>query len=83
MGISLCLISASLCPISLFSFKFILIVHIHPEFYENVNTNASESLQTSYDHYKYLANNKNDFRLVTNMLRMEKKYVANMLSLRI
>ena len=36
-GISLCLISASLCPISLFSFKFVLIVHICPEFYENVS----------------------------------------------
>ena len=36
----------------------------------NVNTNASESLQTSYDHYKCLANNKNGLRLVTNMLRM-------------
>ena len=41
----------------------------------NVNTNASESLQTSYDHYKCLANNKNGLRLVTNILRM----VTNML----
>ena len=46
----------------IFSFKFVLIVHIRPEFYENVNTNASESLQTSYDHYKCLANNKNSLR---------------------
>ena len=68
-------ISASLCPMSLFFFKFVLIVHIRPECYENVNTNASESLQTSYDHYKYLASNKNGLRLVTNMLRM----VTNML----
>ena len=53
---------------SLFSFKCVLIVHIRPEFYENVNTSASETLQTSYDHYKCLANDKNDLRLVTNML---------------
>ena len=33
----------------------------HPAFYGNVNTNASESLQMSYDHYKGLANNKNGF----------------------
>ena len=70
VGISLCLISASRCPMSLFSFKHVLIVHIRHEFYENVNTNASTSLQTSYDHYKCIANNKNDLRLVTNMMRM-------------
>ena len=64
---TLCLISASLCPISLFSFKFALILHIRPEVYENANTNASESLQMPYDHYKCLANNKNGLRLVTNM----------------
>ena len=33
--------------------------HICPTFYRNVNTNASESLQMSYNHYKCLANNKN------------------------
>ena len=38
-------------------------------------TNASESLHTSYDYYKCLANNKNGLRLVTNMLRL----VTNML----
>ena len=68
---------------SLLPFKFVFIVHIRPEFYENVNTNASESLQTSYELYKYLANNKNGLRLVTNMLPNGYKYVANMLSLRI
>ena len=57
-GISICLISASLCPMSLFPFKVVLIVHIRPEFNGNVNTNASESLQTSYDNYKCLVNNK-------------------------
>ena len=74
-GVSLCLKSTSLCPISLFSFKFVLIVHIRPAFYRNVNTNASGSLQTSYDYYKCLANNKNGLTLVTNMLQM----VTNML----
>ena len=63
--------SDSLCPMSLFSIKFVLIVHIRPAFYGNVNTNDSESLQMSYDHYKCLANNKDGFRLVTNILRMD------------
>ena len=67
---SLCLISVSLCPISLFSIKFVLFVHIRPAFYGNVNTNSSESLQMSYDHCKCLANNKNGLRLVTNRVRM-------------
>ena len=40
-----------LYQISLFSFKF----HIRPAFCGNVNTNARESLQTSYDHYKCIA----------------------------
>ena len=74
-GVSFCLISASLCPMNLFSNKFEPIVHICPAFYGNDNTNASESLQMSYDHYKCLANNKNGWRLVTNMLRI----VTNML----
>ena len=56
--------------IQLFSFKFVLIVHICPAFNGNVNKNASESLQTSYDHYKCLTYKKNDLQLVTNMLRM-------------
>ena len=55
---------------SLFSIEFVHIAHICPAFYGNVNKNASESLQMSYDHYKCLANNKNGLRLVTNMLRM-------------
>ena len=54
----------------LFSFKFVLIIHIRPEFYKNVKTIANESLQMSYDHYKCLANNKNGLRLVKNMLQM-------------
>ena len=74
-GVSLWLISARPCQISLFSFKFGLIVHIRLAFYGNVNTNASESLQTSSDHlqtsndhYKCLAINKTGLRLLTNML---------------
>ena len=47
-SVSLCLLSASLCPINLFSFKFVLIVHICPAFYGNVNTTASESIQMFY-----------------------------------
>ena len=62
---------------SLFSIKSVLIVHIRPAFYGNVNMNASESLQMAYDHYKCIANNKNGLRLVTNMLRM----VTNMLQI--
>ena len=48
---------------------------IHSAFYGNVNKNTSEYLQTSYDHYKCLANNKNGLQIVINMLRM----VTNML----
>ena len=65
-GVSLCLISARPCTISLFSFEFGLIFHICPAFCGNVNMNADESLQISYihlqtfyDHYKCLAINKN------------------------
>ena len=65
---------------SLFSIKFVLIVHIRPAFYGNVNTNASESLQMSYDHYKCLANNKNGLRLVEKYVPNGYKYVASMLS---
>ena len=72
-----CLISARPCPINLFSFKFGLIFHIRSEFWGNVNTNVGESLQksynhlqTSYDHYKCLAINKNGLRLLMNMLRI-------------
>ena len=67
-GVSLCLISASLCPMSLCFIKFVLIIHMRPSFYGNVITNASESLQMSYDYYKCLANNKNGLRFVTKML---------------
>ena len=75
-GVSLCLISARPCPISLFSFKFGRIFHIFPAFCGNVNMNSGESLQTSYDHlqtsygnYKCLAINRNGLLLLTNMLR--------------
>ena len=62
---SLSYICQPLLPRSLFSIKCVLIVHIRPAFHGNVNTNASESLQMSYDHYKCLANNNNGLRLVT------------------
>ena len=39
-------------------------------YYENINTNASESLQTSYFHYKCVAIDKNGLRLLPNMLRI-------------
>ena len=61
--VSLCLISASLCPMSLFSIKFVHIVNIRPASDGNVNTNPSDSFQMSYDHYKCLANNTNGLRL--------------------
>ena len=51
-----------------------------PAFYENVKLNARESLQTSYDHYKCLANKKKGLQFVTNMLQMVTNNVANMLS---
>ena len=61
----------------IFSFKFGLICHICPACCGNVNTNAGESLQTSYDHlqtsydhYKCLAINENGLRLLTNMSRI-------------
>ena len=60
-----------------FPFKFVLIVHIHPAFYRNVNMNVSEHLQTCNDNYKCLANNKNGLQLVKNMLQM----VTNMLGI--
>ena len=73
-GVSLRLLSASPCPISLLSFKFGVIVHIRPAFCGNVNTNAGEYFQTVYDHlltsndhFKCIAITKNGLRLLTNM----------------
>ena len=65
-AVSLFLIFASTCSISLFSFNFFLIVRFHPLFY----TNASESLQTSYDYYKCVVINKNGLQLLKNMLQI-------------
>ena len=62
---------ATLFPISLFPIILILIVRILSLYYENINTNASESLQTSYDHYKCVA-------IGQNGLRTASEYVANM-----
>ena len=69
-GVSLCLLFARLCPISLFPIIMLLIVRILSIYYENINTNASESLQTSYDHNKCVAIDKNGLRLLPNMLRI-------------
>ena len=61
--------------------EFRQIFHIRTAFCGNVNTNAGESLktsydplQTSYDRYKSLAINKNGLRLLTNMLRIYISY---------
>ena len=44
--------------LSAYFLAFLLTVHIRPAFYGNVNTNSSQSVQTSYDHFKCLANNQ-------------------------
>ena len=62
---------ARLFPISLFPIILILIVRILSLYYENINTNASESLQTSYDHYNCVA-------IGQNGLRTASEFVANM-----
>ena len=41
-----------------------------------VKTNASKSLQMSYDHYKCLAINKNGLRLLTKMLRKHRHMLS-------
>ena len=41
-----------------------------PEFYENVKTNASESLQTSYDSYKRLTNALPTIRMACDWLQI-------------
>ena len=57
--------------ISLFPIMLILTVRILTLSYENINKNASESLQTPYDHYKCVAVDQ-------NCLRTASKYVVNM-----
>ena len=68
---SFCFLFARLCPISLFLIILILIVCILSLYNVNINTHASESLQTSYDHYKCVAIDQNG-------LRTASKYVSNM-----
>ena len=70
-GRSFCFLFARLCPIRLVPIILILIVRILSLSYENINTNASESLQTSYDQYKCVAIDQNG-------LRISSEYVANM-----
>ena len=56
---------------TLFPIILMLIVRIILLYYENINMNASESLQTSYDHYKCVPIDQNGLRTVS-------EYVANM-----
>ena len=70
-GLSFCFLFTRLFPISLFPIILILIVHILSLYYENIKTNASESLQSSYDHYKCVAIDQNG-------LRTASEYVSNM-----
>ena len=70
VGVSLCPLLSRLCPVSLFLILMLFIVRILSLYYENINTNASESLQTSYGHYKCVAIDKNVVRLLPNMLRI-------------
>ena len=74
-GLSFCFLFARLFPISLFPIILILIVRTPSLYYmyENINTNASESLQTfyRYDHYKCVAPLiRMACELLPNMLRM-------------
>ena len=55
-------LSTRLCPISLFPIILTLFVHILSLYYGNINTDAIESLQTSYDHYKCVAVDQNGLR---------------------
>ena len=71
MGVSLCFLSAKPCPISLFTFKFVLIVHIRPAFYGNVNKNRSESVQMCYDHYNAMLTIRMAYEYVAYMLFMD------------
>ena len=60
--LSFCFLFARLFPISLFPIILILTVRILSLYYENINTNASESLQTSHVHYKCVAIDQNGLR---------------------
>ena len=68
-SVSIYLLFACLCPINFFSFKSSLIVHICPVFYENVNANASRSLQMFSDH---LQMHCHQLELLTNILEQYK-----------
>ena len=60
--LSVCFLFARLYPISLFPIILIRIVRIISLYFENINKNASLSLQTSYDHYKSDAIDQNGLR---------------------
>ena len=55
----------------------LLSVRILSLYYENINMNASESLQTSYYQYKCVAIDKNGLRLLPNMLRICCEYASS------
>ena len=59
---SFCFLSARPCLISLFPIILTHFVRILSLYYENINTDAIESLQTSYDHYKCVAVDQNGLR---------------------
>ena len=75
-AVSLCLLFARLCPISYFPIILLLIVRILSLYFENINTNGSETLQTSCDHYKCVA-------IDLKWLATASEYVAKNASLRI
>ena len=52
----------------------ILIVRILSLYYENINTNASEALQTSYDHYKCVAVDQNGLRTASEYVAIMRLY---------
>ena len=64
-GLSFCFLFARFCPISLFPIILIHIVRILSLSYENINTNANESLHCTnvkYVHYKCVAIDQNGLR---------------------
>ena len=72
-GLSFCFLFARLCAISLFPIILILIVRILSLYYENINTNASESLQRLT-----IATNSLPLIRMACKLHCTSEYVANM-----
>ena len=74
VGLSFCFLFARLCPISFFPIILILIVRILSLYNENINTNASEALQTSYDHYECVAIDQNGLRTASEYVAIMRLY---------